>query len=147
MTDTVTPTRRCGDCNACCTTMPVLELDKPGHTRCQHVSSRGCRIYADRPTSCRTWFCLWALGHVPRDWRPDKLGLVGTLLGDGSTWAFHALTPGTDIFKSVRVNPYLRALSAKGLTVACGDKNGFAYAFKNGAMYDVAPLPGEVMVK
>jgi hypothetical protein len=53
--------RHCGDCQACCTLLPVKSI--PGKTagvRCQHQRHRkGCTIYPDRPFECRIWSCLW----------------------------------------------------------------------------------------
>lgn len=51
--------RSCGTCTMCCTLVPVKELLKPANTRCEHQFSRGCRIYAKRPLSCRMWNCAW----------------------------------------------------------------------------------------
>jgi hypothetical protein len=53
--------RSCGSCHACCTQVPVVldEATKPANVRCGFQGSRGCRIYANRPTPCRAWSCKW----------------------------------------------------------------------------------------
>ena len=64
--------RTCGTCTLCCRLVPVKDKDliKPANQRCQHQSAVGCRIYADRPFSCRMWSCQWLLGaDLPQ--RPD----------------------------------------------------------------------------
>lgn len=90
MTD---PTRQCGPCTACCTVMAVPELEKGLHEACEHLGPTGCRIYADRPASCRSFACQWLRGLLEVDGavdpglRPDQCGVIfdyqpGTPLGD-----------------------------------------------------------------
>jgi len=64
--------RRCGSCTLCCRLVPVKDKDliKAANQRCQHQTSTGCGIYADRPFSCRMWSCQWLMGaDLPQ--RPD----------------------------------------------------------------------------
>lgn len=73
--------RDCGACNVCCTAMHVKPLDKSPGTPCEHQSESGCGIYADRPSVCRGWFCIWVRdpGRLFDDsHRPDRLGLFFT---------------------------------------------------------------------
>lgn len=74
--------RSCGPCTLCCTLMGVDELDKPAAQKCAHDCGKGCRIYDDRPTSCREFSCLWLLGSFPSYARPDKVGFVGSIERD-----------------------------------------------------------------
>ena len=60
--------RACGACQACCVQIGVAEIDKPANTRCGHQFSKGCRVYAHRPRSCRFWSCRWLFD-------PDAAGL------------------------------------------------------------------------
>lgn len=72
--------RSCGSCNACCTIMAVGELHKPQRTKCCHLAER-CTIYADRPASCRTFYCEWLVGDKlssDERMRPDSIGLMFT---------------------------------------------------------------------
>ena|SRR5687768_17173147 len=72
--------RKCGECTACCTIMGVPELEKPVYRACEHLCSKGCGIYNQRPTSCTQFECLWLQGHIGGEQhRPDKLGLMWTL--------------------------------------------------------------------
>jgi hypothetical protein len=78
--------RRCGDCTVCCTLMGVPDLEPDGKLpgdRCSHACSRGCRIYAARPTSCRQFECLWLQGGLPKPFRPDRVGIVFSVTPDG----------------------------------------------------------------
>ncbi len=72
--------RACGECTACCTALAVGDLDKPTYTRGEHLCEKGCAMYEQRPHQCRTWECMWLIGHVDGDERrrPDKLGLIFT---------------------------------------------------------------------
>lgn len=72
------PGRECGVCTACCTALPIRELSKPARQACDHVRREGCGQYAVRPESCRSFFCAWMRGDLPRDeaYRPDQLGVL-----------------------------------------------------------------------
>lgn len=78
------PHRECGSCTACCTAVGVPELEKPRGTQCSHVCKQGCGIYADRPKSCQVFDCLWKQGIFEAEHRPDQLGVVFTVTGQGS---------------------------------------------------------------
>ena len=70
--------RPCGDCTACCLLLAVVELRKPMRFACDHQRPGGCRIYPDRPPTCREFVCGWRRGEVPTtdDWRPDRRGVM-----------------------------------------------------------------------
>jgi hypothetical protein len=72
--------RECGTCTACCRLMGVEEFDKPDGQWCQHCAiGAGCRIYEDRPPSCRNWSCMWRQfpNLLPQEeLRPDRCGFV-----------------------------------------------------------------------
>jgi len=70
-------TKRCGDCQLCCTLIPVKELKKPGNSVCEHQCASGCGIYTDRPQECRTYQCLWrSEEEFPDEYRPDRIDCV-----------------------------------------------------------------------
>ncbi len=53
-------TSKCGTCTLCCKLLPVAEIDKGANTVCFYQRYfKGCSIYHERPSSCRTWSCLW----------------------------------------------------------------------------------------
>ena len=68
------PGRACGTCMMCCKVPYVAELDKPAGVWCRHAAARrGCTIYAERPHSCRTFYCLWKqVESLGPEWKPDK---------------------------------------------------------------------------
>lgn len=74
--------RACGDCVACCTVLTVDTPDfkKAAGTPCAHLTAQGCRIHAERPHICRTWFCAWRrVANMPDEARPDRSGVLVSL--------------------------------------------------------------------
>lgn len=69
--------RECGDCNACCVTYEIEELNKWPHQPCKHLCSKGCSIYENRPKVCREYTCAWKESKIfNEDERPDKIGVI-----------------------------------------------------------------------
>ena len=66
--------KSCGTCGLCCKLMAIPTLQKPRHTWCSHYVMRGgCGIYADRPSECSAFHCLYLVTPELGDaWRPDK---------------------------------------------------------------------------
>lgn len=64
----------CGDCSLCCKLLGIKELDKPKLQWCSHCSpGNGCKIYQDRPQSCREFECMWLMGQWHEDFKPSKV--------------------------------------------------------------------------
>jgi hypothetical protein len=77
--------RKCGSCKACCTAIPVelTEGHKAANVRCQHLTSRGCGIYARRPMPCVVWSCRWLMDETTADMRrPDHSGYIIDVMPD-----------------------------------------------------------------
>lgn len=76
--------RKCGACTLCCKLTPVVDINKPANTRCQHQRhGKGCAIYAKRPFSCRMWNCRWVLDDDTADLRrPDHVHYVIDVMPD-----------------------------------------------------------------
>jgi hypothetical protein len=72
------PGKSCGSCTECCKTMTVNELQKPGGVYCPHCNiGGGCKIYPDRPSSCRTFMCAWLYSpNMGPEFKPDKTHVV-----------------------------------------------------------------------
>ncbi len=73
--------RRCGQCDECCTLLAVGQIDKPADTRCPHLAKgfHGggmCGIYDSQPSDCNKFVCGWLGGILPAKYRPDKIGIV-----------------------------------------------------------------------
>lgn len=79
------PGRECGDCTLCCKVMAIETLAKPVGSWCPHCKpGRGCLIYANRPTECQSFSCLWlADDKLDEHWKPNKSKLVLTTSEDG----------------------------------------------------------------
>ncbi len=70
--------RQCGECTACCTALPVVELHKPRHVSCPQLCRHGCAIYSSptKPKICADFECEWLRGNVEQENRPDMLGVI-----------------------------------------------------------------------
>jgi hypothetical protein len=69
--------RSCGGCTACCKPIAVLEINKPLGEWCEHCSiGVGCRIYAEKPTSCGGFRCEWLKGFGEENDRPDHTKVI-----------------------------------------------------------------------
>lgn len=84
------PKRSCGSCTLCCKTMGVSDLlpePKPPNRWCDLCAiGSGCKVYADRPQTCRDFACIWlqdTQGLFPDDCRPDRIGVVFVTDADG----------------------------------------------------------------
>ena len=77
--------RRCGDCTLCCKVMAIEELKKPVNSWCPHCKhGLGCAIYANRPTECASFSCLWLINDLlDEQWKPNKSKFVLTTSEDG----------------------------------------------------------------
>jgi uncharacterized protein len=74
----IVPGKSCGACTKCCKLMGIAELKKPAWSECVHVARDvGCKIYPDRPRSCRQFICGWLLdpGMGP-DLKPDQCHVI-----------------------------------------------------------------------
>lgn len=77
-------TRSCGDCQLCCTLVPVRELGKGANARCGYQRfAKGCTIYDRRPMPCRLWSCRWLTDSTTIAMRrPDRAGYVIDMMPD-----------------------------------------------------------------
>lgn len=80
----------CGSCTMCCKLLAVAELSKPKNKLCEHCSvGRGCKIYSERPDSCRAFRCIWLQTQTnsevtpfPERLRPDHCKVVLHITAD-----------------------------------------------------------------
>jgi hypothetical protein len=108
--------RQCGDCSLCCKVLGIAELDKPKDTWCPNfVAGTGCRIYSDRPPSCRNFACSWLTdATMGPEWKPSVCKMV--LDAKPRMLAVH-VDPA--VSRPWRAEPYysvLKRLSAQGMS-------------------------------
>jgi len=62
----------------CCKVIRIDELEKAAGVWCRHAApGHGCRIYADRPTPCQVFQCLWLQqSDLPEALRPERTKVV-----------------------------------------------------------------------
>lgn len=65
--------KSCGSCSMCCKLLTITPLDKPAGRWCGHVvKGKGCGIYEDRPSVCRSFRCEWIDSRdLGPEWRPE----------------------------------------------------------------------------
>lgn len=77
------PGRECGNCSVCCDLPSIDVLRKPPRILCEHRDNEGCRIYGERPSACRDFFCGWrVLAKMDDGWRPDRCEILVELRPD-----------------------------------------------------------------
>jgi hypothetical protein len=93
---------------------------KPAHEKCNHCTSSGCSIYADRPEACATFECLWLASQkvpslaFPAALRPDRCGVVIDLNAAGTVLA-HCALPGS--WKRGAIRSWLIGMAGRGHNV------------------------------
>jgi hypothetical protein len=111
ITETVLlPGRKCGACSLCCKLLRIDAFQKPEGRWCNHCApgKGGCKIYQDRPTECRKFYCAWLTAtDVGPEWFPLKSKMVLYAEGDGNRIALH-VDPATP--NSWREAPYYQQL-------------------------------------
>lgn len=115
------PDRTCGECVECCRFIPLdlPELAKPTGMLCAYcVEGAGCSVHAERPQTCRTWFCVWRVVELSDDWRPDRSGII--VRPDGLTTGEITLyvVRETDFLRSEAVFQTLASWLEQGLSLA-----------------------------
>lgn len=101
--------RICGTCTLCCKVFPVAELAKPAGRWCVNVKQgQGCAIYAERPGSCRDFFCQWRYSaDLGPEWKPEIARFVLSIY-PGSNALAVSVDPGSPT--AWRAEPYLSSL-------------------------------------
>lgn len=75
--------RPCGDCTACCSgqLLGVAHGNFFGCGKaCVFLTDNKCGIYDIRPKVCRGFQCGWSQHLLPEDLRPDKCGLMVSVI-------------------------------------------------------------------
>ncbi len=107
--------RHCGDCSLCCKVLGIPELEKAKDAWCPNFAAgTGCRIYEDRPASCRNFSCRWLTdASMGPEWKPSVCKMV--LDAKPRMLVVH-VDPA--VSRPWRAEPYysvLKRLSAQGL--------------------------------
>ena len=76
----IAPGRSCANCTMCCKIMGIAELSKPRNQWCPNCDvGKSCKIYADRPQSCRDFNCIYLRdGSLAEHWKPSRSRMVLT---------------------------------------------------------------------
>jgi hypothetical protein len=113
------------ECTLCCRLMDVDELDKPADKWCEHCQvGTGCRIYEDRPKTCRGWSCQWLARpdrYPEEELRPDRCSFLLDITKNDRGWF---LVVGVDYGDPAdeqtwppRLRPFLDQLAERGAPI------------------------------
>ena len=108
--------RQCGDCSLCCKVLGIPELEKPKDSWCPNFAPGiGCRIYANRPPSCRNFNCRWLTDPtMGPEWKPSLCKMV--VDSRPSLFVVHVDPAATRPWSAEPYISVLKRLSAQGLT-------------------------------
>lgn len=122
--------------------MGVDELQKPPSVWCPHCAiGRGCKIYDDRPDSCRKFRCLWLNDtRLPDAMRPDKTKVVFHVESDKGRVKANIDPDRPDAWKRGLVWDLICTLRHNGITVllVCGLKKNLRRAYERETLEDRA---------
>jgi hypothetical protein len=108
--------KQCGDCSLCCKVLVIPELDKPKDKWCPNFApGTGCRVYAERPTSCRNFVCRWLVDPtLGPEWKPSLCKMV--LDVKPGMLVVHADPAVSKPWRAEPYNSILKTLAVQGLT-------------------------------
>ena len=89
--DPILTGRACGTCTLCCKLLGIPELDKARNEWCRHCDiGRGCRIYGERPSACREFYCAYLTSPMLGErWFPARSKMVVAAEDDGERIVIH----------------------------------------------------------
>ncbi len=104
--------RACGECTMCCKLMGVPELKKPAARWCASCDKGvGCRVYDERPPSCRNFECFWLMDEAfPDDFRPDRIGALAAFNDAPDSVVLHVDPARPKAMRSPEVKAFIDAL-------------------------------------
>ena len=128
--------RSCAGCSLCCTLLSVAELDKPPLVPCGNCSgNRGCRIYLQRPTECRQFYCGYLLrADLDSRWKPSRSKLVVAFDEPFHDVAIHVDPATPDAW---RKEPYLSQI--RRWAVAAAGRNAQVIVWQGNRKIVVSP--------
>lgn len=111
--------RACGTCSQCCKTLGIDELKKPPSLWCPHCEiKKGCKIYDDRPPTCRSFRCLWLDDpRLPDSMRPDKTKVVMSVDRKNKRLQVNVDPDRPFAWQDGLIGAYLRIVKASGVNI------------------------------
>jgi hypothetical protein len=103
----------------CCKVMGVVELEKEPGVWCGHCEvGKGCKVYDDRPGTCREYQCLWLQQEALVDeLRPDRCKVVLTSTTDGEGIVAHVDPKTPQAVERGLMGGLLKRMGQSGLAV------------------------------
>lgn len=118
--------KTCGSCTMCCKLLGIKEIAKPTNKWCGHCEiGKGCRIYDNRPQSCREFECLYLMsfdqGTTPAiELRPDKCKVVIAPTTDEHIFSAHVDPGNRDAWEKPGVLGLIESICKAGFRVIVG---------------------------
>lgn len=85
--------RSCDGCTMCCKVLAIdaPELQKPQQTWCANCTiGTGCKIYEERPSPCRSFFCQYRKDPgLSEEWAPKKCKIIIDYEAENERLAIH----------------------------------------------------------
>lgn len=132
--------KTCGSCTLCCKFTTVPELPKSGNGWCPHCEiGKGCRIYDDRPESCRAFLCFWKAEGWPDELRPDRCRVMFEALVGVNTVMAVVEPSRPQAWRKQAIARVIERLTSVGRSVLvfCGPTEKYVFLAPNKTMSDV----------
>tara|TARA_B100000700_G_scaffold146758_1_gene163448 strand:+ start:64749 stop:65156 length:408 start_codon:yes stop_codon:yes gene_type:complete len=127
--------RKCGQCTVCCVELEIPVLQKPAKQRCDKLTRTGCSIYADSPSVCKGFQCVWSEKMLPNSARPDKSGIFA--YRHDSQWG-----PALSLVE-LRSGAFMRNAKNINKLQVLVDRNGWAMIITDSKGQQAAMVPEE----
>lgn len=128
--------RTCDGCTLCCKVLAIDELDKPRGVWCSNCNPRtGCRIYAERPAPCRSFYCGYRrIPGLDERWKPSHAKFLINYESELKRTVIHVdpARPG-----AWRLEPYLSTL--RRWAAAAAREDGMVLVWTGGELSVVLP--------
>lgn len=136
--------RECGDCEVCCVALNVPDLKKSAGVACRFLNKpgHGCSLHGTslQANVCRDWQCFWKKGYLHKDHRPDRIGFVSYMNGEGTAMSIVETIPGAIKENARAREEVLKYSDATGMSVSMtcidGDKMMVVPKTSNDGLYD-----------
>ena len=103
----------CGECTLCCKLLRIEETNSLPNEICKYCKENiGCKIYDNRPESCKIFECAWKqMKYADLDLRPDKCNALF------EKWSDNIMVGVTDKCISTLIHKQIDFFRGEGISV------------------------------
>lgn len=104
---------KCGNCTMCCKFPKIVETKSKAGEYCKYCEPKvGCKIYSERPESCKIFECAWKqMEHAGEELRPDRCNVLF------EKWSDYLIVGATDTELSKLVLAQIDFFRGEGISV------------------------------